>query len=46
MNTKERIEQIVKDYPLLKQAYKDALKLELEALVIQAQIEQLKQQKL
>lgn len=40
-NTTERINEIIKDLGLTEQLDKDTLKLQLEALVIQAQLEQL-----
>lgn len=41
MNTKERIKQIKRDLPALDKHRAYILKLQLEALVIQAQVEQL-----
>lgn len=41
MNTEERIKEIIEDFPILTKAGKNILKLQLEALVLQANIEAL-----
>lgn len=45
MNTEQRIEEIIFEQKELGEIEKDILRLELEALVIQAQLEQLEKEK-
>jgi hypothetical protein len=45
MNTEQRIEDIIFEQSLLDEQEKEILRLELEALVIQAQLEQLEKEK-